>query len=485
MGWLRAARVELASALIAFCVYLATMPPSLTWSRFGIDGGDLARAIARGALPHPPGFPAYLLIGNLFLRLPLEPAFSLNLMSAFFTASAVALIVATARRMNGARFAAMSAGLALAFAPLVWAHAIIVEVYALALFGAAFLLWLAARDVSPTVRAFALGIATGAHPVLIFYAPIIWTRRASEPPRKRSTSTPSVQPPTSNLQLPTSNLQSPISILSISNPLISFSLGWFFIYGFILLALNRASSPWGEISSLERWWSFVSAELYRGYLFATPLADLPARAIALIETLLVQFTPLGALIAIFGCAQTWRAHRAFAFASLIPFLLIAIFAITYNTFDSFVYLALALPILALYLASGLSLLTSHVSRITHVSRALRITLYVLLPLFQLALFWNAINLRDDDAAMQWARQTLRDAPPRAILLTNDDAQTFALWYARDALGERADVIVLDRDLWLVASYRKMLTDQFALADDLDAATVAQKSKRPVIVVEKR
>ena len=466
-------RVELASALIAFGVYLATTPPSLTWSHFGIDGGDLARAIARSALPHPPGFPAYLLLGNLFCRLPFEPAFSLNLMSAILTASAVALIVATARRMNGAPFAALSAGLALAFAPLVWAHAIIVEVYALALFGAAFLLWLAARDVAPTLRAFALGIATGAHPVLIFYAPLIWKHRANESPRKRSTS--NVQFPTStpSIQLPISNLQSLISNLSILS--LSFSLGWLALYGGVLLALNRAPSPWIEITSLASWWSFVSAEMYRGYVFATSLADLPARAFASLETLFAQFTPLGALIAIFGSARTGRA-------SLATFFLIALFALTYNTFDSVVYLILVLPIAAIYLAIGLSVLARWLElRITN----FHLPISLLLPLLQLAFFWNTINLRDDTAAMQWARQTLRAAPPRAIVLTNDDAQTFTLWYARDVLGERADVIVLDRDLWLVASYRKMLTDQFALADDLDAATVAQKSNRPVIAVEKR
>ena len=70
-------------------VYLATMPPSLTWAHHGADGGDLATAVVRGSIPHPPGFPTYLVLGGAYNHLPWrDPAWRLSLMSAVLAAGA-------------------------------------------------------------------------------------------------------------------------------------------------------------------------------------------------------------------------------------------------------------------------------------------------------------------------------------------------------------------------------------------------------------
>ena len=89
---------------------------------------------------------------------------------------------------------------------------------------------------------------------------------------------------------------------------------------------------------------------------------------------------------------------------------------------------------------------------------------LLLPLLQVALFWGQMNLHTDRAALRWAEETLRQAPPQAVLLTARDDHTFALWYARDVLGERRDVVVLDRDLWAQPAYRRMVAAELGLDD---------------------
>ena len=86
--------------------YLLTLPPSLTWAHYGADGGDLVTAVVRGRLPHPPGFPTYLLLGTLFVRLPWgDPAWRLNLrlnlMSAVMAAGAAALFLLAALMVGG------------------------------------------------------------------------------------------------------------------------------------------------------------------------------------------------------------------------------------------------------------------------------------------------------------------------------------------------------------------------------------------------
>ena len=39
-----------------------TAAPGLTWAHFGADGGDLLAAAAVHGIPHPPGYPLYLLL---------------------------------------------------------------------------------------------------------------------------------------------------------------------------------------------------------------------------------------------------------------------------------------------------------------------------------------------------------------------------------------------------------------------------------------
>ena len=469
--------IEFAGAAFAFVVYLATMPSSLTWAHYGADGGDLVTAIARGTLPHPPGFPAYVLAGDLFMRIPFgDPAWRLNLLSAMFAAGAVGLTIAAVRRVGVSVIAASVAGLMLAFAPLFWSQAIIVEVYAFAAFGASLVMYLTLRDAPAWLSAFVLGIGTGAHPILFFCAPIVLVCHCEERSLRRS----NPQPPSWRL----------LRRFTARNDIcIAFLLGWLVMYGLVLVAPNRAMSPWGDLTTLGGWWTFVSGQIYRGYVFALPLAELPQRVIAFAATLIRQFTPLGAIIAGAGAWRLWREQRAVAFASLTTFALVSLFAIGYNTADSIVYLVAVLPAVALWLAFGFESFTQYVTRNTqHASRftshVTRFTFHVLLllvPLLSLALFWNETNLHDDRAALAWADQILSAAPPNAILVTERDAHTFTLWYARDVLQRRTDVVVLDRDLWQFESYRKMMNTQFGFADDL-VFEFEKMEGRPVVEV---
>ncbi|MCK4472650.1 MAG: DUF2723 domain-containing protein, partial [Anaerolineae bacterium] len=174
-----------ACAAALLVVYGATMAPTLTWAHYGADGGDLVTAVARGSIPHPPGSPTYLLLGELFIRLPWgEPAWRLNLMSAVLAAGAAALTAAAIRlllrsRIRNSQFAirnsqsAICAGLSLGLAPLFWSQALIAEVYAPAAFFAALVGYLALRGGPAWVLGLAWGVGMGAHPTLLFMAPLV------------------------------------------------------------------------------------------------------------------------------------------------------------------------------------------------------------------------------------------------------------------------------------------------------------------------
>src|SRR6266508_3713955 len=132
--------VGLVVVTVAMTAYLHTLAPTISWRNDGSDSGDLASAVATLGIPHPPGYPTYVLLGHAWAALPLggDLAYRLNLFSAVGAALGAALTAVTVLRIGreiglvgwmlsaGAVFGGMS----LALAPLTWSQATIAEVYA-------------------------------------------------------------------------------------------------------------------------------------------------------------------------------------------------------------------------------------------------------------------------------------------------------------------------------------------------------------------
>jgi hypothetical protein len=459
-------------ALLA--VYGSTLAPTITWAHHGADGGDLVTAVVRGSIPHPPGFPTYVLLGELFIRLPWgNPAWRLNLMSATLAAGAAALTAVHALSLSGKSRemgrpatndpqpiicnlqSAICTGLSLGLAPLFWSQALITEVYAPAAFFVALVALIALRGGPAWALGLVWGIGMGAHTTLLFLAPVmVWGAWESD-----------VKGRWQRL--------GQAGLLALA--------GGGMVYGLGLLARGGVRSPWGDVSTLEGWWALVSGRMYRGYLFGLPAAALPRRLLAWIGLLVRQFTPLGAVGAGLGWVYLWRELRAFAVVSGLAFGMFSFYAVGYDTADSLVYLVPALPLVALWLGAGL------VQAAGWLDRRLRLSAKVLLllPILQALLFWGQMDLGDDRTAMTWADGVLQQAPPRAIILTGQDRYTFTLWYVRDVLGRRSDVVVIDVDLWAQGPYRRMVAEELGFGTvetGLLAEEAANRAGRPVVRV---
>ncbi len=78
---------SVAAGIISLVVYIITLNPTVTF----MDSGELAAACATFGIPHPTGYPLYLVIGFLFSKLPFSasPVYNLNLLSAVMSAAAV------------------------------------------------------------------------------------------------------------------------------------------------------------------------------------------------------------------------------------------------------------------------------------------------------------------------------------------------------------------------------------------------------------
>lgn len=406
--------------IVALTVYYATLAPSLTWEHWGTDGGDFITAASTGRVPHPPGFPVYYIISRTVVTVvPGDPARLLNGLSALMGAGAACFTTAALQRWGISPWASAAAGTSLAFAPWLWSQAVITEVYTTAaLFASAATYLISLGGISMPARAWAIGLAIGL--------------------------AASVHPTTFGILLVL------VPLPGVAWPWLSLGLGLGLLPYALLPLAGPWPQPWGDLRSFEGWWHFVSARIYWGNAFGLALVGWPRRLLAWTSHLVRQFTPLGAFAVLVGGQRLWSRDRALAIGVLLALGVVSLHAMAYDTADSWVYLVAYLPVVAILLGIGLQQLT-----------ALRVPAPAALavPFLSLLINWSPMNLDADTAAVDWLAQALAKAPPRAAILTQEDAHTFALWYGVDALRERDDITVVDRRLWGFEPYVVFIEDR--------------------------
>lgn len=171
MRWTRAGASGLAAAAIAALVYGATLAPTVGAG----DSGELILAGDSLSIPHPPGYPVWLLLARVAALIPVGAvAWRINVLSAALSAAAVGLFYLLALRVGIRRNAAALATAFFGASTLVWRSAVEAEVYPLAtlLFLALGLLALRSREADPAAPRcealffFAAGLAPLVHQTL-------------------------------------------------------------------------------------------------------------------------------------------------------------------------------------------------------------------------------------------------------------------------------------------------------------------------------
>lgn len=135
--------VAAALAIAAFLVYAAGACRTI----YVGDSGELVAAVHTLGIPHPSGYPLYVLLGKLWtLLLPLgSVACRMSLFSALCAALAVGLVYRIGRAVEVGRPAAAAAAVAFAASPSFWGEANVQRVYALNAFFVALATLLAVR----------------------------------------------------------------------------------------------------------------------------------------------------------------------------------------------------------------------------------------------------------------------------------------------------------------------------------------------------
>ncbi len=509
------------SASFALVIYLATLAPDLTWNHNGYDGGELITAAVTLGLPHPPGYPTYVLLGKLVSLIPVGTvAFRFNLFSACSMAVACGLLAmsigrllagdsqeiahATAQRTerkNVATFAslrepidaksslaAVAAALAFAFTPLVWGQAIISEVYALNLAMLAGFLWAMVGRRAYRLTGLLLGLSITTHltslfflPLALFFIPRPFWRRAA------------------------------VGLLFGLAPLAAIPL----------LAQSNSPVMWGRPVDLAGWWWLVSGQLYHNNLrFPPDIQHVQQVSAALLSSFVWLGLPLlwGLLrrvlgghglqsasdtesalkrtgqrlrltgfnrfpIAAGGFNRQHRRHELksaeqrpypskFLYLSAATIGIFVVYALIYHTADAPVLLLPVLLLLAIVAAPFLRLAGAAA---------------LLLPLAVLIIHYPTMDSSQEQQVRPLAEQLLAAAPNDAILLTPGDRTIFSLWYFHHVEGQRSDLLLVDSNLFAFFWYRQRLQDQYPslrglAADDLPAFRAANEGQRPICQV---
>jgi hypothetical protein len=432
----------LLAAVVALLIYASTLANDLTWQSFGGDGGELATASMTLGIPHPPGYPLYVMLGRLFAFLPIgNIATRYSLFSAVAGSIAIGFVVHSLsmrkRDMANGIHAPISVGLALALAPLIWSQAIIVEVYALFLALLAFFTWTIVSRQPSLLVGLALGLSISGHLSALLLVPLaLW-------------------------RIGTSGL-----LRFVAGMLLG-------LFPFLFLPwLAGSNSPvlWGNPQSLSGWWWLVTARLYQPNLFALPVAQWPDRFIDWLNPgiFVPLFIWLG--LALAGARQAWRKNNLLPVAFLATALSYAVYAFTYRTDDAAVLLLPAFVLAAR--AAGPWLLRYKPPAIW------------LLPLAMLLLAGaSTIVDRELDVRVA-ATEGLGQIPEGAIVLTAGDPSISALLYFQHVEGLRQDALIVDENMFQFDWYRARLGRDnpelsLPVTDDLNAFIKSNSIDRPI------
>lgn len=159
--------------LILGACYLTTLAPAV----LGHDHGEYVTTGNEGGVPHPPGYPLYVLWLRAWSWLPLGAVLRTSLASAALGLGAVAVLFAAARRWGASPLAAAIGAALYGLSPRLWLLHTHADNLSLASLQGAAVLWVVAAPLRPLVRAGLLGLLAGtavcSHHTLFTLAPVM------------------------------------------------------------------------------------------------------------------------------------------------------------------------------------------------------------------------------------------------------------------------------------------------------------------------
>ncbi len=406
------------SFLVPLLVYSLTLCPTVSF----VDAGELSVASSTLGVPHPTGYPLYVLLGRLFsLLVPGPPIVRTNFLSAFFAAgSGLFLYLALVRLLSGIEkderkviiLAFFSAG-AFSYSATIWTQAVVTEVYSLTAFFASVLLYLSFSDHprAPVLFAYSFGLALANHMSIIMVG-------------------------------------IPCGVYLIARRRIVLkTLPWLALFFLVSISLyaylpaRAGQSPiinWGNPSALERFIWHVTGRQYRVWMFSSDLGALKRHLVQFVRLFLDQYTPFLVWLPLFGLVVSAKKAAARVLAAV--FVLDVIYSANYDIPDIDAYYIPAFIAGASGIALGLQFLFRKTVR-----RSLLLLGAGVLVL-PLALNYSACDMSRNRIAYEYGENYLKSIDNGGLCLTNNWDVYSPILYIRYIEDKRRDVVMIDKEL---------------------------------------
>ncbi len=478
-------KIALLAGAGALAVFLTTLAPGLTWDHYGDDGGELTIALSYLGVPHPSGYPFYLLLGRFFCLIPIgDMAYRANLLSAFggalaASAAALAALVLDRRLSLGlGPWACGILGLAGALGKTLWSQSLITEVYSLStgltLFSLALILkWHESQLSQPSTtsrtsenvgsgrggnderadlflfRGFAVfGCSLGVHLTSAFLFPGILL-----------------------LVLITDKYAFRKRIFWYSVAVLTGTV--ILLYGLLpILAVRNVPANWGLIRGYGDFIDHVSGAQYRYRMFAFTVRQLVERGLEIFLPLFrgqwgpatFFFIIAGMLVASFSATyasgkESRRSWRRLGTVWLVLFAPQFAYILNYNIEDLPPYFCLGFNLMGVFALFSIAGFIGMLNRAVPPDRwrKLATAAIFLIPFVEAVAHLPKMNLRNSTLARSFGEKAFRDLPRGSLILSDYDGKTNALLYQRWVVHpERDDVVVILRTMLPKEWYREHL-----------------------------
>ncbi len=383
------------------------------------DSGELVAAAYLLGIPHPSGYPLYVLLGKLWtLALPVgSVAYRMSLLSASCAAGAVGILHGVARRLGLHPVAAVLAALLLAFGPSFWGEANVQRVYSLnalfvALATAVAFAWHGSRaDRTLTLCLFVCGLGASNHTFMAVFALAVLAFTVTVEPGLRRRPR------------------------SLALALIAFATG---LLPYLYLPLRSRANPpldWGDPETLPRFLDVVLRRGFWGRSWIEAPADFIVVVLDYLRSLGAELVWAGAVLALLGV----YVGRKRGWPVLLPLFVmagnLAAVALHGSRTDIFIWHRYYIPsymMVALLAGMGCHWL---LERLPTVLRLLPLCL----PALALVAGWGRFDRSRYRIAEDFSRSLLASLPPGASLAASDDNILFVLIYLHFVDGLRPDV----------------------------------------------